>query len=124
MTYLCCPHCHKEVFATDVVEFNGVRVDGSRYVKLPSGKVLRLDGNQAVRVLTTLMHARGRTVTKDHLFNALYGLRPESDRPETDQVLIVHVHKLRKQLANGGVPLVIDTDWGRGWRLLAKEALS
>jgi two-component system cell cycle response regulator CtrA len=59
-----------------------------------------------------------KTVTKERLFTALYGLRAEADQPEV-KTLDVHICYVRKALRE--FKIEIQTVWGEGWRMLPEE---
>lgn len=67
-------------------------------------------------ILCLLIKRRGRVVTKGQLFDELYSLLPSVDWPQ-EKTIDVFMCKLRKRLAAQGVPLAIETIWGRGWLL-------
>lgn len=53
--------------------------------------------------------------TKDAMYFALYGDRPESDQPQSDAVVRKHFVGLRRSLKPAGVE--IEAIYGQGWKL-------
>lgn len=53
--------------------------------------------------------------TKDAMYFALYGDRPEADQPLSESVIKKHFSRLRRRLAPAGVK--IESIYGQGWRL-------
>ena len=64
-------------------------------------------------ILELLVMRRGVVLTKDAFLNHLYG---GIDEPEI-KIIDVFVCKLRKKLANSGLPGIIETVWGRGYMI-------
>lgn len=78
---------------------------------------ISITGKQ-MRMMQSLVHARGRVVSKDAMFNALYFDQPGSEDIE-GKIIDVFICKLRAALRpfeDHG--LKIKTHWGRGWELI------
>lgn len=55
-------------------------------------------------------------VTKDAMYFALYGDRPESDMPEGEATLRQHIRRIRKSLPDG---VEVTAIYGQGWMIPA-----
>lgn len=67
------------------------------------------------RVLCKLLHdARGRTVSRQTLYNAIYALMPQADWPH-DKIIDVYICYIRRRLK--GTRWEIRTVWGSGYSL-------
>lgn len=66
-------------------------------------------------LLVLLLENKGRTLSKEYLFNTIWG----SDSDSEQQTLIVHIKWLRKKIEeNPKNPQKILTVWGVGYRYL------
>lgn len=61
-------------------------------------------------ILGVLLNAKAAVITKEYVFDALYGM--DDDMPG-QKILDVWICKLRKKLAP--YDIAIQTAWGRGW---------
>ena len=92
--------------------------DGDITLDLASGKVIRngktLDmTSKEFELLKLLIENKGQTLTKDRLFNAVWGMDSESEQ----QTLTVHIKWLREKIENDPKnPVHIITVWGKGYR--------
>ncbi|MBR1830950.1 MAG: response regulator transcription factor [Ruminiclostridium sp.] len=92
--------------------------DGDITLDLASGKVIRngktLDmTSKEFELLKILIENKGQTLTKDRLFNAVWGMDSESEQ----QTLTVHIKWLREKIENDPKnPVHIITVWGKGYR--------
>ncbi len=75
-------------------------------------------GPQQVRMMELMFHANGRTVTRNHLLNALW--RGADDGPEAKSIDVA-VHRLRRKLGGLDATTAIETKWGFGYRLLERR---
>jgi two-component system, cell cycle response regulator CtrA len=108
-----CPLCGNPLPPDRVL----VDVEGGLIVG--NGHVAAL-ARQEFALFEALWEARPRTLTKEQLLKALYGLLPEADMAEI-KIIDVFVCKARKKLAATGIE--IGTVWGRGYRMVpASEA--
>jgi two-component system, cell cycle response regulator CtrA len=90
-------------------------IDLERRIVTADGKPIRSTGKE-YRILELLSLRPGSTVTKEMLLGHLYGRR---DEPEL-KIIDVFVCHLRKKLAQAtGGKHLIETVWGRGYRLCA-----
>lgn len=104
-------HCHKLEAALQAQQEH---VEGQEVANVTS--LLRLTKSEATVLLTLL---DGRLHSKEHLLSSLYGGRG-GDEPEI-RIIDVFICKIRHKLAGSGI--VIETLWGRGYRLTNPEAL-
>lgn len=96
----------------------------------PRGKRLAVVGGQSGHithtqrdVLEALIESSGATLSRERLWHRVYGHRHDGGPQE--KIIDVVVCKLRALLARIDAPVVIVTDWGRGYhieRLDAAEA--
>ena len=120
--YICKPFSLGEVAARVGAQLRRRRPasrqgDGRLYIDNIAHAVL-LDG-QAMdltlveyRLLKTLHSSPDRVFTRDELINGIY----EDKRVVTDRTVDVHVKNLRHKLQEGGLPDVITTVYGVGYR--------
>ena len=67
-------------------------------------------------VLDRLMRSEGRVVSRSCLFDTLYASKPECEIPD-DRIIDVFICKLRAKATRIGAGAMIETAWGRGWRV-------
>ena len=81
--------------------------------ELPGLEGLKLTTSE--RLLCKILHdAGGRAVRRGHLYDALYGLKPEADWAD-DKIVDVFICKIRRRLK--GSQWQISTVWGFGYSL-------
>lgn len=74
------------------------------------------------RLLVMLRNAGGCGMSRDAIWNGLYGHVPDGGHPLPDgKIIQVHICHLRKRLAKLGWPVQIVTAWGVGYRLVVKQ---
>lgn len=109
-----CPNCGEKLRPDALLTWGGWHLD--EYGQELSFANERIRLTPAHRdVMAALIRFRGRVVSKEALFGAVYSTRPECDHPEI-KIVDVFVCKLKKMH-----PLIysgVDTIWGRGYRLL------
>ena len=77
-----------------------------------NGKILDMTAKES-ELLKLLIENKGQTLTKDRLFNAVWGMDSESEL----QTLTVHIKWLREKIENDPKnPVHIITVWGKGYR--------
>ncbi len=69
-------------------------------------------------LLMALWTRRPRHVPYEIIFDDMYGLECDQDWP-SPKILNVYVCNLRRKIKN--TPLKIETEWGRGYRLIVEE---
>ncbi|WP_299647949.1 response regulator transcription factor [uncultured Jannaschia sp.] len=100
-------HAHR------VVEAGPLAIDLDAHRVEVAGAPVHLTGKEYA-LLEVLALRIGATVTRDTILDHLYGGLEE---PEP-KILDVFVHKLRKRIVAAGGPAdIIETDWGRGFKL-------
>lgn len=87
-------------------------LDFSVHRATANGQRIPLTGKEYA-CLELLAQRRGTTVTKDMFLAHLYGGRGE---PEM-KIIDVFICKIRRKLADAGVPPLIETVWGRGYTI-------
>jgi two-component system cell cycle response regulator CtrA len=100
--------------AAPVIRVGSVAIDLARRVVDVDGKTLNLTSTE-YRIMAALALKPGTTFTKDRLLDQLYGGRDEP----ADRIIDVYICKVRRKLREAGVRDVIQTVWGRGYRLQA-----
>lgn len=113
-----CPACQQAI-----PEPCGLVIDDDRGEVRYYGLSIALSKAEA-RILSALVAAPGRCLSKNSLFDAIYFDRPGSEDIEI-KIIDVFVCKLRKKLvplAPAGV--AINTLWGRGYELVAPGVVS
>lgn len=108
MSHLC-PLC-----GSAIVDDERVLVDIEGGLIVSAGRVAQLTP-QEFAMFIALWEARPRTLTKERLMAAIYGLKPDGDEPEI-KIIDVFVCKLRPKIA--GMGFAIETAWGKGYRLI------
>lgn len=76
---------------------------------------IKLTGKEYL-LLEMLVRNEGRSLSKEQILNHLYLV----DAPEI-KIIDVFICKLRKKLSEGGSDAVIETVWGRGYRICAAQ---
>jgi len=92
--------------------------DGEITLDLAAGTIIK--GSKTIcptakefELLRMLMENKGQTLTKERLFNAVWGSDSESEQ----QTLTVHIKWLREKIENDPkAPTHIVTVWGKGYR--------
>lgn len=104
----CCPNCGQPV-----PEFGGIVLDDAAGTVRFDGGHVSLTVNE-LALFRALLNAKGRTLSKGQILDAMYGSKPSADEPVAESVN-VYIHKLRRKLAVLG--LEIRTHWGHGYFL-------
>jgi two-component system response regulator TctD len=90
--------------------------DTERRQAFADNRPLALSAREAA-VLELLLRSRGRVVTKKHLEDHIFGLAGEVGSNAVE----VYVHRLRKQLSDGGAKVQIHTMRGIGYLISESE---
>lgn len=98
--------------APECVEIGALTVDLVAHRAMVGDEVVPLTGKEYA-CLEFLAMRRGMTVTKEMFLSHLYGGR---DEPEM-KIIDVFICKIRRKLAEAGLPQVIETVWGRGYMI-------
>lgn len=104
----CCPLCggaQKHDEKLTIID-DGIFYDGKR---------VRLSPRMAA-VFMALIKRLNKPVSKETIYNDVYGLMPEADWPEI-KILDVYMVRLRTGIRQFNIPYTIETVWGTGWRL-------
>lgn len=102
----------KRRFAQDKIK------EGNLELNLVTKSVIKNDKNlemtsKEFELLKMLIENKGQTLTKDNLFNSIWGVDSESET----QTLTVHIKWLREKIeADPKKPAHIITVWGKGYR--------
>jgi DNA-binding response OmpR family regulator len=95
-----------------VLEHGDLVVDRARHDVTVGGRSVSLTAAE-FRLLTALLEARGRVLTRDQLMDAVYGI----DELVLDRTIDVHVGRLRDKLGDdAAAPRYIATIRGAGYR--------
>ena len=102
----------KRRFAEDKLTDGDITLDLASGKVSKNGKVLDMTAKE-FELLKLLIENKGQTLTKDRLFNAVWGMDSESEQ----QTLTVHIKWLREKIENDPKnPAHIITVWGKGYR--------
>lgn len=102
----------KRRFAEDKLTDGDITLDLASGKVSKNGKVLDMTAKE-FELLKLLIENKGQTLTKDRLFNAVWGMDSESEQ----QTLTVHIKWLREKTENDPKnPVHIITVWGKGYR--------
>ena len=113
-----CPHCGESLYSR-MMRFAGLEFHTAEHLTVvirtvPDRQLLDFTSSEAT-LLAVLAHAKGRLVTKERLYDAMYWRRA-GDGPDA-KVIDVVVCKIRKKLLKYNIPAVVNTMWGRGYQL-------
>ncbi|GFN34071.1 response regulator transcription factor [Paenibacillus xylaniclasticus] len=97
---------------TDELQSNGLKLDRARNIVEWNGRQTDLSRNECL-LLASLLAKAGRIVSRDELLEALW----DSVHFVDDNTLNVNVTRVRKKLEELGLPKVIETVRGQGYRL-------
>lgn len=95
---------------SDSFEYKGIILFPARSVVAYDGKESELTKNE-LRILSILIHNKGRIVSRDDLMDELW----QSDEFVDDNTLTVNVNRLRKKLKEIGAAGFISTKRGQGY---------
>ena len=102
----------KRRLARDVLTENGLTLNLALGTAEKDGRPLPLTPKE-FELLRLLIENKGQTLTKDMLFNRIWGADSESE----PQTLTVHIKWLRQKLEpDPAMPVHILTVWGKGYR--------
>lgn len=102
----------KRRLARDVLTENDLTLNIAQGTAEKDGKPLQLTAKE-FELLRILIENKGQTLTKDMLFNRIWGADSESE----PQTLTVHIKWLRQKLEpDPSKPVRILTVWGKGYR--------
>jgi DNA-binding response OmpR family regulator len=100
--------------ASDVLEFDDVRVDFKKYEASRDGKPMELSAKE-FQILKYLSARRGEVVTREDLLQAIWGYSPEN--MPTTRTVDNQIVKLRQKVeADIGNPSVIKSVRGVGYK--------
>ena len=98
--------------AAERIEHGGALLDLGELVLQADGNRIPLTKNE-VRILQTLMEARGKVVSRDAIMTRLW----ETDSYIDDNTLTVNINRLRRKLEGAGLPGFIATKKGVGYSI-------
>lgn len=102
----------KRRFAEDKLTEGDITLDLAAEKAIKDGKVLDMTSKE-FELLKLLIENKGQTLTKNRLFNAVWGIDSDSEQ----QTLTVHIKWLREKIENDPKnPTHIITVWGKGYR--------
>ncbi len=103
-----------------LIEFGDLAVDHDRVVRVRGDVEGYLTRSEAT-IMTALVAARGRCVSKTKVFEALYGDDIDGGPLVGEKIIDVFLCKLRRRLAACRSDVVIATVRGVGWRVTLGE---
>ena len=102
----------KRRFAEDKLTEGDITLDLASGTVTKNGRSIDITAKE-FELLKLLIENKGQTLTKDRLFNAVWGMDSESEQ----QTLTVHIKWLREKIENDPKkPAHIITVWGKGYR--------
>ena len=102
----------KRRFAEDKLTDGDITLDLAAGTVTKNGRSIDITAKE-FELLKLLIENKGQTLTKDRLFNAVWGMDSESEQ----QTLTVHIKWLREKTENDPKnPVHIITVWGKGYR--------
>ena len=102
----------KRRFAEDKLTDGDITLDLAAGTVTKNGRSIDITAKE-FELLKLLIENKGQTLTKDRLFNAVWGMDSESEQ----QTLTVHIKWLREKIENDPKkPVHIFTVWGKGYR--------
>ncbi|MBR5089410.1 MAG: response regulator transcription factor [Ruminiclostridium sp.] len=102
----------KRRFAEDKLADGDITLDLAAEKVTKGGKALDMTAKE-FELLKMLIENKGQTLTKDRLFNAVWGMDSDSEQ----QTLTVHIKWLREKIEDDPkAPTHILTVWGKGYR--------
>lgn len=102
----------KRRFAEDKISEGNLTLNLVTQSVIKDGKALDMTAKE-FELLKMLIENKGQTLTKDKLFNSIWGIDSESET----QTLTVHIKWLREKIeADPKNPVHILTVWGKGYR--------
>lgn len=102
----------KRRFAEDKIVSGDMTLNLVNQTVTKDGKTLEMTAKE-FELLRMLVENKGQTLTKDKLFNSIWGIDSESET----QTLTVHIKWLREKIeADQKNPAHIITVWGKGYR--------
>jgi len=104
----------KRRYLTDEISDGGLRLNKSNRIAYKDNKPLDMTVKE-FDLLWLLMENRGKVLSKEYIFNQIWGMGSFSE----PQTLTVHIKWLRKKIEDDGKnPKRIQTVWGVGYRFL------
>ncbi len=102
----------KRRFADDKLTEGQITLDLTAGKAIKDGRVLDMTAKE-FELLKLLIENKGQTLTKERLFNAVWGIDSDSEQ----QTLTVHIKWLREKIEEDPKnPAHIITVWGKGYR--------
>lgn len=102
----------KRRFAEDKLTDGDITLDLAAGTVTKSGRAADVSGKE-FELLKLLIENKGQTLTKDRIFNAIWGMDSDSEQ----QTLTVHIKWLREKIEDDPKnPTHILTVWGKGYR--------
>ena len=102
----------KRRFAEDKLTEGQITLDLTAGKAIKDGRVLEMTAKE-FELLKLLIENKGQTLTKERLFNAVWGIDSDSEQ----QTLTVHIKWLREKIEEDPKnPAHIITVWGKGYR--------
>lgn len=102
----------KRRYAVDELICEDIRINKVNHIVYKNEKIIEMTAKE-YELLVMLIENKGKTLTKEYLFNQIWG----SDSFSEIQTLTVHIKWLREKIENNPKnPLKIITVWGVGYR--------
>lgn len=102
----------KRRLSIDILTDDDITLNLSTETATKNGKVIDMTAKEFA-LLYLLIENKGKTLSKDYIFNKIWGTESESEQ----QTLTVHIKWLREKIEdNSKKPTRILTVWGKGYR--------
>lgn len=105
---LLCPCC-----GAPIVDYWQVVIDPDSGLLVAGNQIAELTAKE-MQLFQTLWQKRAHTLSRETLLESLYWQGSIDEEPVI-KIIDVFICKMRKKLA--GMPLIIETVWGRGYRI-------
>lgn len=116
MTAHLCPSC-----GSPLSEIPGFTVNEHTREVSYRGATVEL-GRTRFALFTFLLKRGARLTSTGSIYDHLYSLRPDCDKPETSKIVDVHICHLRREVAPLGVK--IRNTWGAGYTLEIEDVVT
>jgi DNA-binding response OmpR family regulator len=105
----------KRRYGSKIITFSNISIDKTQFIVTKNNETIPLSVKE-FELLLLLAENKNKPLTKDFLFNRIWGIDSFSE----PQTLTVHIRRLREKLeSNPQKPTLIKTVWGIGYKLEA-----
>jgi DNA-binding response OmpR family regulator len=106
----------KRRYGTKTINIGNITIDKTQFIVTKNSEIIPLSVKE-FELLLLLVENKNKPLTKDFLFNRIWGIDSFSE----PQTLTVHIRRLREKLeTDPQKPTLIKTVWGIGYKLEAE----